>query len=608
MKTFAAHILISLFLCMATGKLFAWYPDYTVMATDFVLPADFLESGNMTSVRQMALGPYFRYLYLDEMERTFRNPASLGQFSHHYLYMDVAGNQQQETGPGYVTPAMYDDRYIPYYWSPYRITTNTPEREPLFRLAYFGKPFSPEFPLSLGMTMAYSYDQQPFYQPYWYYYGGTAESATGVKYDQSPDPYNDYRQMEAGNNLNIQRGLSTNLFLAYAVKPRLFLGIRYGIQMKNSDGNYLNMDKHNEADWADDYLNYSRAVQDQKQDNLTQEISGGLLKSYENGSSIGFNIGMVVGDLSREYSSGDTSMYRYYRFIGPDTFKYSRSNNHGNGFDNKKWDYNGKTFYSTLHGERVIDPDVTLRFTMFGEHRLADLTESENSNRRYYYHYYYWYDYNSVAYASTDHSREMLTRSGTGTYRFSHITGSVGGEWHVTSSIRFLGGIYLDYRKDQKQAREPFQGNKFSDYSSTYPTSPGYQSLTKLDDKVFKWHREETYTTVAFPTGVLIEAGKSVEFQVGLTKVIRSSMTDEGYDLVVYHDKEIKIYNNNTSIQTDSAYVEGHDFPGTNNFSEEYQMNTGISLKFKQSLRVTGALQGSVFNPREFKIGAEFTF
>ncbi|NQU27818.1 MAG: hypothetical protein HQ528_05985, partial [Candidatus Marinimicrobia bacterium] len=57
---------------------------------------------------------------------------------------------------------------------------------------------------------------------------------------------------------------------------------------------------------------------------------------------------------------------------------------------------------------------------------------------------------------------------------------------------------------------------------------------------------------------------------------------------------------------SDSAYVDGHKFPGVHTFIDEYRMNAGISFKYKDSFKITAALAESIFEPRSFKIGAEF--
>ncbi len=595
-------------LCLFSVKAFAWYPDYSVMATDFVLPNDFLESSRITSIRQLALGPDFQYLYLDPIDRVFRNAASLNELTQRYFYIDIAGNQKDQEQQAESSPGPYLMDMMPYYWSPYRVNTEPKIREPLFRMAYFGKAFGETSPISLGVTLEYYYDQQPFYQPTWYWYGYGVKDAMGYSLENSPDPYNDYRQVEANNNALIQRGVSANGFVAFAINSTTSAGFKYGLFARNADGNYLNMDRHDEADWADDYLNYSRDNRVQAQDQLTHDFSGGLLRRYTNGSRFGLSAGVIFGDVNRKYTTADSTHYYYFRSVGPESYQYSESYNHGGSLDEKKWKYSGTAIYGTIHGDRVVNPDVTFRVTIFGEKRWADLNESETLWRRSSYQYYYWSDYSSSAYRYSNYSSSSLNRIGNGTYKYTHLTGSVGTEWRLSPFIRFFGGLYVDIRRDHKSANEPFLGEKFSEYSHSDQYNPAYQSLTKIDDKKFHWYRDESYSTFAVPTGIIISVGEVLEFQVGLAKVLRAIDTAEGYDLVVYHDKEIKVLENSTRTQTDSAYVEGHSFPGTNDFVEEYQMNAGISLKYKENLRITGALRNSILNPSEFKIGAEFLF
>lgn len=596
-------------LCLFSVKLFAWYPDYSVMVTDFVLPDDFLEPARITSIRQLALGPHFQYLYMEPVDRAFRNSASLRELNNRYLYFEVAGNRKDDEPDYGVTPHIYYDNFLPYYWSPYRVETDPRDREPLLRMAYFGQAFGETSPVSLGFTLEYYYDQQQFYQPAWYWYGWRGADAIGESYATAEsDPYDDYREVEAGDNTAIQRGAKINTFAAYSISSNLSLGFRYGLLTKNADGNYLDLDKHDESDWADEYLNYSKTRRKQVQDRLTHDISGGVLKRYENGSNIGLNIGYVFGDISRSDNLSDSTDYYSYRFYGPADTNYRESLSYGSSSERKKWEYDGATFYGTLHGERVINPDVTMRFTLYGERRSANLTESESMQRWSHHEYYYWSEYNSYAYEYANDSEANLERTGKGTYEFSRYTGSLGAEWHMSETVRFIGGLYVDYREDHKSADEPFEGEKYSAYSRTNQYDPGFESLREVDDKKFHWYRNEAYTTVAIPTGLIAEAGESVEFMIGLSKVIRAITTDEGYDLVVYHDKETRVVDNTTIITSDSSYVEGHTFPGTNEFIEEYQMNAGITLKYKENLRITGALRESILKPRQFKIGVEFMF
>jgi len=601
--------LFVLALCLLSVKSFGWYPDYSVMVTDFLLPDDFLEPARITSIRQLALGPHFQYLYMEPVDRAFRNAASLRELNKRYLYFEVAGNRKDDEPDYGVTPQAYYDNIMPYYWSPYRVNTEHRDREPLIRMAYFGQAFDENSPLSLGFTLEYYYDQQQFYQPAWYWYGWRGMDAAGNAYAAAEsDPYDDYREVEAGDNTAIQRGAKLNTFVAYSLTSDISLGFRYGLLAKNSDGNYLDLDKHDESDWADEYLDYSKTRRNRTQDQLTHDISGGLLKQYESGSNAGINIGYVFGDISRNDNLTDSTDYYSYRFYGPADTNYRESLNYGSSSELKKWEYNGHALYATLHGERVINPDVTMQFTLFGENRSAELTESESMWRESHYEYYYWREYNSSAYEYINDSEATLERTGTGTYDYSRITGSLGAEWQMTETIRFFGGLYADYREDRKSADEPFSGEKYSAYSRTNQYDPGFESLREIDDKKFHWYRNESYTTVAIPTGLIFEAGEGIEFMIGLSKVIRAVTTDEGYDLVVYHDKEIRVIDNTTISQSDSSYVEGHTFPGTNEFIEEYRMNAGVTLKYKENLRITGALRESILEPRQFKIGVEFRF
>jgi len=63
----------------------AWYPDYSVMATDYVLPRDFLAPVRIQSIGLQALGSQFQRLYDHPLDNAFQNPAYLGQQVNNYF-------------------------------------------------------------------------------------------------------------------------------------------------------------------------------------------------------------------------------------------------------------------------------------------------------------------------------------------------------------------------------------------------------------------------------------------------------------------------------------------------------------------------------------------
>ncbi len=599
-----------LMLVLVTGT-YAWYPDYSVMATDYVLPRDYLAPSRIQSIGLQALGSQFQRLYEHPLDNAFQNPAYLGLQKTNYLYLDVAGdeaiNYEDEIMPGYGGSFM-DLEYamdIPYYWSPYRAMESPKQDQPIVRLIYLGRPIKP-LPVHLGTTLEYFYDREQFYQPYWYGWGWQSRDAVGAAFDENlADPYEDYRIVESGENLQDERGFRINTFAAMPILPFLTLGARLAVQNKKIDGNYSDLDIQDDNYWADEYLSYYDVVKTRDQNFKQQDIALGALLQIGTKIQLGATVGFVSGDIDRKLNEQDTSKYysRYYN--NPDTNKVNIYNNHGAYSSTKQWNYDGNTNYGELHSDVVINPDVTLRWSAYFEKRSADLAELENMWRRSHHYSHYWYNWDSVYHDYENSSRASLDRTGNGKYTFDRWRLSIGGNWQMSPTIRFSGGLVYDHQLDSKNATEPFIGSKYSYYSNDW--SYNYSSeTTEYDDKQFSWQRKETYVTLALPTGVVVELGEALELSLGLAKLIRSTDITEGYDLVVFTEETIKRVDGTVITDSDSAYVDGHKFPGVHTFIDEYRMNAGISFKYKDSFKITAALAESILEPRSFKIGAEF--
>jgi len=588
----------------------AWYPDYSVMATDYVLPRDFLAPARIQSIGLQALGPQFLKIYNHPVDNAFQNPAYLGQQEKNYFYLDVAGDKMDyyENGiyPVYGGTYPYLDYGMgsPNYWSPYRALEAPEEDQPIARVIYLGRPLK-ILPLRLGATLEYFYGREQFYQPYWYGWGWRNMDAVGATYNESlVDPYDDYRIVESGENLQDERGYRINTFVAMPILPFLTLGARLAVQDKNIDGNYSDLNIQDDNYWADEYLSYYDVVKTRDQSFKQQDIALGALLQLGSGIQLGVTAGYVTGDIDRKLVESDTSRYfsRYYN--NPDTNKVNIYNNNGAYASTKQWIYDGSTRYGELHGDIAVNPDITLRWSAYYEKRSAELEELENMWRRSYHFSHYWSHWDSVYHDYENISETNLDRTGSGEYRFENWRFSIGANWQMSPAICFSGGLVYDSQLDSKDATEPFTGSKYS-YSNDW--SYDYSSeITQNDDKQFSWQREETYVTLALPTGVVVELGEALELSLGLTKLIRSTDVTESYDLIVFSEETIKIIDGIMITDSDSAYVDGHKFPGIHTFIDEYRMNAGISFKYKDSFKITAALAESIFEPRSFKIGAEF--
>jgi len=457
----------------------------------------------------------------------------------------------------------------------------------------------------LVATLEYFYGREQFYQAYWYGWGWRNMDAVGATYNESlVDPYDDYRIVESGENLQDERGYRINTFVAMPILPFLTLGARLAVQDKNIDGNYSDLNIQDDNYWADEYLSYYDVVKTRDQSFKQQDIALGALLQLGSGIQLGVTAGYVTGDIDRKLVESDTSRYfsRYYN--NPDTNKVNIYNNNGAYASTKQWIYDGSTRYGELHGDIAVNPDITLRWSAYYEKRSAELEELENMWRRSYHFSHYWSHWDSVYHDYENISETNLDRTGSGEYRFENWRFSIGANWQMSPAICFSGGLVYDSQLDSKDATEPFTGSKYS-YSNDW--SYDYSSeITQNDDKQFSWQREETYVTLALPTGVVVELGEALELSLGLTKLIRSTDVTESYDLIVFSEETIKIIDGIMITDSDSAYVDGHKFPGIHTFIDEYRMNAGISFKYKDSFKITAALAESIFEPRSFKIGAEF--
>ncbi len=598
--------------------LYSWYPDYTILATDFKLRSDFLSPAQIQSVSLAGLGPYFKNIYHNPLDDVFQNPAYLSYGPDNYLYLDVASEEYQQYDEIGVIPAYYRyDEIIlekttvidpyPYYWSPYSAAKPITVKEPVFRAVYLGK--LPVIPLRFGITAEYFYNEEKFYRPYWYwgrwFFG---YDALGAAYESDlMDPYQDYRLVESGENTETNTGYRLNGFLAIPLFRWLSLGLGVTYHVENTDGKYHDMDHWDDSDYADEYINHKDNYRNCTQDFNQNEIRAGLIWTPKENAHFGFTAGLTPGKLERTYVVNDTSNYfSAYNLNQQDSSVYR---SHRSTEDTKHWTYDGNSMWGTIHGDISLSEGLLLRFSIHAEDAQADLDEKEDLWQSSYYYHTYRSTYNDTIYRRISESDSWVTldRTGRGEFTRDRQRLSLGVDWTLSPTVRFIGGVCLDRIQISQNASEPFLGEKYS--SQHYENNPwsDYTTriTTRIDDKQFSWWYDRSQTNIAVPLGLFIGFNENIEFQVGLTKIMEQVDVIEGYDLIVYHESTTKTVDGVITTDEDSSYVEGHEFPGDHYFVNEFQLNAGVSVKVRDRFKATAVITESILEPRSLKIGAQ---
>ncbi len=607
MKQLKTAIITTLLLSCIYG----WYPDYTVLATDFKLRNDFLLPTQMNSINLVGLGNHFKNIYSHPLDNAFLNPAYLNFGPKNYLYFDLAGEEFDSYDiteyPGYA----YDNgvasdygNYFPYYWSPYHEVENEVTREPIFRAVYLGRPFC-EIPLSIGVTAEYFYDQERFYQPYWYWWGLEAANSSDQKYEEGMrDPYQDYRLVETGANEETTDGYRGSGLLSYSLLEQLTVGARYTIHAEDVDGVYRNLDDQDDDYGESLYKYFNDTNRNRTQKFHQNDISVGVIWTYDEKSQFGINIGRVSGDINREYSISDTSFYHsVYNRTALDSNYYTNWSNLENV---KNWKYNGNSFYGTVHGDVEINNGMLLSFSIFKESASADLDENEILRRINMYRSSWWNSYDSTRRKSYDNSEVTMRRYGDGDFIRNNLRLTAGIDWKMSPMLRFIGGISFDNLNIEQSSTEPLTGTKYSLRELDGYEWVNYKFLetTQEDIKEFAWKLNQKITTLALPIGAVISPSKYFEFQIGLTKVMQRTNIDESYDVIVYKDKRTEVRDGVTTVVDEKEYVDGHKLPDIKDFINEFEFNFGATIKKDDRFGITAVLTESLFDPRSFKIGA----
>ena len=605
---------IILAVTLIISNIYSWYPDYTVLATDFKLRNDFLLPTQLKSVNLIGLSRHFKNLYNEYLENTQINPAYLNFSSSNYFYFDFAGEEFKQNG-GYDVPihtyaqdaSTTSSDYLPYYWSPYRDISDNEIGEPTLRAIYLGKPFC-KLPLGIGITAEYFYDQTKFYQPYWYGWGAEKANATDQTYAQgTQDPYQDYRIVEAGANEETTDGYRLGGLVSYPFN-KFVIGLNYTFHSEDVDGLYRNLDNYENEHSNSQYHNYYDSRRNQKQEFIQNDIALGLIWQYDKKSLYGIKIGHVRGDINRTYAHYDTSSYRSrYNFYSPDSSAYRSWSNLEN---DKKWQYDGTSYYVTLHGDIKLQRELLLRFSLFHESAQADLDESEKLYRSSVYRNNWWNNNDSKRQKIYDNSWAKLVRSGTGEFSRNKISFTTGVDWNLSSTLRFIGGINLQNLEINHNADEPLTGEKHSIREVEGYKWFDYNTLriSQEDKKEFRWQQNKNISTFAILAGVIVSPLKYFDFRIGITKIFQRQNIEESYDVVVHKDKNTTVSDGKIQIVDKSEYVDGHHLPDIKKFIDDFEFNFGATIKKDEKFSVTAVLTESLYDPRSLKIGAHVSW
>lgn len=595
---------------------FGWYPEYTVMASEFVVGKDFLSPVNYNSMTVYALGEGFRDIHRSPLDDIGRNPsAGLGMGKRHFLHLDLGGQTMWDEGTtdiNYPYP-MYDYGYSSYIpWSSYRESEEQSQYDPLFRLVYLGYPIPALQSTRIGISFDWMYELSEFYQPV-YFWGYGARDAMGNDFAETDvDPYDDFQLKQAGDDENANEGYNMSLFLSHSLSSNLDLGVRYTKSSETVDGILSDYDLYDRSEWADEYWSLWDSEKIRTQDLKSNDFMVGVTSKLGEGSELGVSAGFLTADMERVFNETDTSNYYslqldpYPQYTLDDSSYYSRTSDLRSM---KNWSYSGQTYYGGIQYFTKATPNVDVRFVLYGEQRQADLTESESLYQTYNYEskYYAYWDSTSSRYSSS--SLATLSRSGTGEFSQDLYRASLGVEWDVSPSFNFLGGLYVLSRSRSHTATEPFEGVKSTDWERTAGWSPGTESSRQTDKKEFSWERTENEFTVILPVGVEFMFAEYFQFQSGFSKSFSRLETKEQYDVIVETYRRETTTNGVTRV--DDAllpYVDGYRFPDQKRFDDGYTFNAGLSFAYSDRFSVGLIFTTAFENDRTMKLGGQLTW
>lgn len=613
-------ILVSLILVISASapKLDAWYPDYSVLATDFPVRDDFLRPLSLHSVQLQGMGSYFQYLYPAQPDFSFMDPTyPLGE-GKHIFYMDLGAQQlwESDTEMG-ITPIYYDSRaFVQDYafWSPYRALSHEQTPEPALRLFYLHRLGESEAALTLGGAYTLAYDETQFYQPYSFnYFRGY--DALGAAYEDagSSVAYEDYRLKETGDDESISKEHQLNLFLSKAISQHLTIGARLGMVRASVDGNYRDFQYNDRSEWVDEYESYWDDGLERVQSTSMNDINLGISYMTPLKQRFAINGGIITGSLDRTFNELDSSR-NYSVEFNPDENPATVDSNIYRSTSyyksDKEWLYDGNGYYLRFLAELPKNDDLTIRIGGSAEWRSADLNESENMLRRSDYYNQYWSSYHSIRREYESQSKIAVDRSGTGSYESEFVQLSAGVDWQLQPNMRFFGGLYLEHYDRSQDAQEPFTGRKYA-YNSyvNYDYDYGEHEGTQDDVKTFVWQQDQWRTVLAAPLGVEYQLMPAVGLQLGLTKIYERMRVVEGYDVIVEEYHLVQIEDGvTTRDELDTDYVDGYQYPSIKEFENRFDFNAGLNIRSGDRFRLSVVLSNAYRDEFALKVGGSISW
>ncbi|NQV16859.1 hypothetical protein HQ531_15450 [bacterium] len=601
---------------LISSSVMGWYPEYSVMASDFVLGKQFLAPIGFHSMSVYGLGEGFQDLYSSPMDDISANPAvRFDMVSKHFFQLDLGGQElfdDDNPFPGRTFSYAEYDSYVMVPWSQYRQTEEKEDYDPAFRFFYLGYPIEQMAKTRFGLSFDWVYGISEFYQPYddW---GFRYLDAMGASYENSgDDPYDDYNLRQAGDDENINQGYRLSFLLAHPLTSNTQLGLRYTVTDEKADGSLWDFNSDDQNDYYDVFVSYYDSNTERKQTFKSNDIMLGIDTRLQSGAQLGISAGLLFGDLDRDFNQRDSSMY-YYLFLDQyadisldDSTFYSSQYNHRS---EKAWDYDGRTIYGGLQYRSTGANGIQYRFSIQGEQRVADLIESESmlQNSNYENRYFSYYDTSVSEYTSL--SWAIVERSGTGKLEQQIIRGTGGIDWNVSPTFRFLGGLHLRLSDRKLTAKEPFSGEKyaFTERAGGYYYD-GTDVHTQIDEKEFSWERNEREIYVGLPVGFIFKFGQYFKIQSGLTKIFRKTDISENYDVIVERYYHVRDNNGVITSVDDSDYVDGYKFPDVKTFDNGFDFNSGLSFVFADNFAATVALTNAFTDNYSLKLGARVSW
>ena len=609
--------IIFLAMTLLAPRLQAWYPDYSVLATDLPVRDDFLRPLSLHSTTLLGMGEYFQFIYPAQPDLRFMDPSYPLGDSRHVFYMDLGAEpvwESAQESSGY-PPVLYDARSSMSsdygFWSPYRELSHENIPEPSLRLFYLTRLGHSDRALTLGGSYSLAYDETQFYQPYNYDYfrGG---DALGAAYDES-QVYEDYRLRESGQDESVSTEHQLNLFVSKPLSAALSLGARIGILRADVDGSYGDFQFYDHSDWSDEYESYWDDDTKRLQSVDMNDIALGLSYTTPQQNRFALSGGFTSGSLDRSFNEFDSSRYHSIT-LNPDgsaatadTNIYLSSSYYAS---DREWQYEGSGKYLRFMAELPQSQELMLRFGGSLEWRSADLTESESMLRRSDYFNQYWADWDNLWHRYSSRSMATVERQGTGKYSSELIQLSGGVDWQLQPALKFYGGLFLEHYDRSQDSREPFAGEKtaytsLSGYNYPYAVDEAFQT----DLKTFIWKQHQWRTTLAAPVGIEYQVLPAIGVQLGLTKVFQRLRVEEGYDVIVeeYHFVEQQ---DDVTIRDDldTEYVDGYEYPVIRDFRDSFDFNAGLNIRSGDKLCVSVILTKLTQNEYAIKVGGSLTW